>query len=241
VSGEFEALMLSFVFKAMRQTIPKSDFLGNARNQDWYTDLFDFELAKNFSQGKSVGLSAYLQQDLQRLQHRQASQRHPVVPGPGPAYRSDPVSPTEPRLQASASMPDPLSEAMILPVVGRLSSHYGERSDPLTGEVKFHHGIDITSPIGTEIRAALPGMVTFSGWQQGYGQTIILSHDNGYITQYAHNSANLAHVGEHVGRGQPIALVGQSGRATGPHVHFEVRNDGGALDPVLLLANKAAM
>jgi murein DD-endopeptidase MepM/ murein hydrolase activator NlpD len=86
-----------------------------------------------------------------------------------------------------------------MPVVGRLTSPYGVRSDPLTGETKFHHGIDIASPAGTAIRAALPGTVTFSGYKQGYGLTVVISHADGYATQYSHNCENLVQVGERVG------------------------------------------
>jgi len=130
---------------------------------------------------------------------------------------------------------------MILPVVGQLSSPFGERSDPFTGDAGLHQGIDIASPIGTVIRAALPGTVTFSGWMRGYGQIVILSHTNGYTTHYAHNHENLVQEGERVSRGQPIALVGQSGRSTGPHVHFEVRKDGRSIDPMPLLASKVTI
>ena len=84
-------------------------------------------------------------------------------------------------------------------VVGRLTSPYGVRSDPLTGGTKFHHGIDIASPAGTAIRAALPGTVTFSGWKQGYGLTVVISRADGYTTQYSHNSENSVRVGERVG------------------------------------------
>jgi murein DD-endopeptidase MepM/ murein hydrolase activator NlpD len=242
VSQEFEALLLSQVFKAMRQTVPKSDFLGNVRDRDWYADLFDFELAKTFTHGsKSLGLSAYLQQDLQRMQDRQEPRLHPEAAGSSIDHRPGAMSSAKRRSQAAASLFESPSEALTLPVVGRLSSHYGERSDPSTGEAQYHHGIDITGSLGTEIRAALPGTVTYSGWIRGYGQTVILSHENGLTTHYAHNSANFVQPGEHVGRGQPIALVGQSGRATGPHVHFEVRKDGRAIDPMPLFDQKTVI
>jgi murein DD-endopeptidase MepM/ murein hydrolase activator NlpD len=163
VSQEFEALLLSFVFKAMRQTVPKSDFLGKARDRDWYADLFDFELAKNFTHGKSLGLSAYLQQGLQPTPTRPAPHPHAGAPRPSPAWHAEPVTSADPRPPTAATEAESLSEAMILPMIGRLSSHYGERPDPLTGEGQFHHGIDIASPTGTEIHAALPGTVAFSG------------------------------------------------------------------------------
>jgi murein DD-endopeptidase MepM/ murein hydrolase activator NlpD len=241
VSHEFEALLLSFVFKAMRQTVPRSGFLGKARDRDWYADLFDFELAKSFTYGKSVGLSAYLQQDLQRLQGRQEQRLPPGPQSPSIGHSPESAPPREARSPTATPPFEAPIEAIILPVIGQLSSHYGERSDPFTGEAGFHRGIDIASPIGTEIRAALPGTVTFSGWIQGYGHMVILSHANGYTTHYAHNHENLVQEGERVSRGQPIALVGQSGRATGPHVHFEVRKDGRSINPMPLLAHKAAV
>jgi murein DD-endopeptidase MepM/ murein hydrolase activator NlpD len=240
VSREFETLLLSFVFKAMRKTIPKEDPLGKAQDRDWYTDLFDFELAKNFTRGKSVGLSAYLQQSFQRMQNRPALLASPTARGLSAEYRPKAAPPVDTRRLTVAFPFEPLSQAMILPVVGRLSSHYGDRPDPFTGEAKQHRGIDIISPVGTEIRAAWPGIVTFSGWKDGYGQTVILSHTDGYTTQYAHNSENLVQLHERVSHGQPVALVGQTGRATGPHVHFEVHKNGSPIDPMPLLTEKTA-
>jgi murein DD-endopeptidase MepM/ murein hydrolase activator NlpD len=247
VSRDFEALLLSLVFKAMRQTVPKSDFLGKGRNKDWYSDLFDIELAQSFTRdkGNRIGLSAHIQQDL-----RQVPIRYGVTPqSPRPDQQSVQGQATRglaaPRQDPNshpAAEPAELSKVqMALPVVGLLTSHYGVRSDPFTPAEKFHHGLDIASPIGTPIHAALPGTVTFSGWKQGYGLTLIISHAEGYTTQYSHNSENLVQVGEHINHinhKQPIALVGQSGRATGPHLHFEVKQEGKTIDPLPLIARK---
>jgi murein DD-endopeptidase MepM/ murein hydrolase activator NlpD len=111
----------------------------------------------------------------------------------------------------------------IWPVEGKVSSGFGQRGDPFKDEGEFHAGLDILAPTGTPIRAAGDGMVEFSGMQSGYGREIILDHGHGLRTVYGHMSALVATGGEHVLRGQVIGYVGQSGRATCPHLHYEVR------------------
>ena len=107
-----------------------------------------------------------------------------------------------------------------------ISSGYGYRTDPVTGRREFHRGVDFAGTPGLEVRAVAAGVVIWSVKRWGYGNLVELSHGNGYVTRYAHNRANLVKVGEKVDKNQPIALLGASGRATGPHVHFEVvRND----------------
>ena len=113
---------------------------------------------------------------------------------------------------------------------GTLTSRFGTRNG------KNHHGIDIGARRGTPIRAANKGKVEFSGWgPTGYGLMIIIKHPGNLTTVYAHNSRNLVKKGSKVKRGQMIARVGKTGRATGPHVHFEVRNDAHAKNPLLYL------
>jgi len=110
---------------------------------------------------------------------------------------------------------------------GVLTSRYGKRGR------KNHDGIDIGARRGTEIRAAASGIVKFSGWgPTGYGLMVIIKHPNKLTTVYAHNSKNIAKKGQRVRRGEVIALVGKTGRATGNHVHFEVRNDTHARNPL---------
>ena len=245
VSREFESLLLSVVFKTMRQTVPKSDFLGKTRDSDWYSDLFDMELARNFTHGRGIGLSTHIQQHLQLTPSQGTTQLRLTQQGQpqhqGSATKNDLAPSSDRHSQIAAAPPMNANGEIAMPVVGRLTSPYGGRADPITGEEKFHHGIDIASPAGTAIRAALPGTVTFSGWKQGYGLTVVISHADGYTTQYSHNSENLVQVGERISCEQTIALIGQSGRATGPHVHFEVKKDGQSMDPTPLLAKKDAV
>ena len=104
----------------------------------------------------------------------------------------------------------------------RVASGYGRRIDPVYRTPKMHHGMDFTAPIGTDIYATGNGKVTFAGWKQGYGNTLIIDHGFGYETLYAHCSKLLAKVGQKVTRGEVVALVGNSGKSTGPHLHYEV-------------------
>jgi murein DD-endopeptidase MepM/ murein hydrolase activator NlpD len=111
----------------------------------------------------------------------------------------------------------------IWPVEGRVGSGFGEREDPFNGEGKFHSGIDIEAPYGTPVRAAADGDVTSAAMVSGYGREIVLNHGHDLETVYGHLSALAVLPGQHVIRGQVIGYVGQSGRATGPHLHYEVR------------------
>lgn len=112
-----------------------------------------------------------------------------------------------------------------------ISSGFGYRSDPFTGGAAFHAGLDFKGPIGAPIYAAARGKVSFAGVRQGYGNCIEITHGNGLLTRYAHMSAFRARVGDPVGPGSVIGLIGNSGRSTGPHLHFEVRINDRPLNP----------
>ncbi len=109
------------------------------------------------------------------------------------------------------------------PVEGRVASSFGEREDPINGEGAFHSGVDIDAPYGTPVRAAGDGDVTGAEMGAGYGREVELNHGHDVLTLYGHLSAIAVIAGQHVTRGQVIGYVGQSGRATGPHLHYEVR------------------
>jgi murein DD-endopeptidase MepM/ murein hydrolase activator NlpD len=109
------------------------------------------------------------------------------------------------------------------PLEGRVTSSFGERLDPFNGEGAFHSGIDICAPYGTPVRAAADGEVSGAPLGTGYGRGIVLDHGHDVVTVYGHLSAIAVLPGQHVIRGQVIGYVGESGRATGPHLHYEVR------------------
>lgn len=119
--------------------------------------------------------------------------------------------------------------SFIWPLSGTITSRFGYRN--IFGSTSFHSGLDIAAPYGTQISAADGGTVTFAGWRGSYGQTVIITHDDGTVTYYAHCSSLLVNAGDKVYQGQAIARVGMTGTATGYHCHFEVRVNGKSVDP----------
>jgi murein DD-endopeptidase MepM/ murein hydrolase activator NlpD len=118
----------------------------------------------------------------------------------------------------------------------QVGSRFGYRSDPFTGGARFHSGVDIKARSGDTVGASQPGVVEFAGWYYGYGNMIVVNHGGGVTTRYAHLSSFLVSVGSRVERGQIIARAGSTGRATSPHLHYEVRVDGNAINPFQILA-----
>lgn len=121
------------------------------------------------------------------------------------------------------------------PVAGRMSSDFGNRVHPIDRSVKFHSGLDIAVPKGTPVDASASGTVKFAGWSGGYGNLLVLEHADGRETRYAHLDKILVAEGDSVNAGQQVALSGSTGKSTGPHLHFEIREKGRALDPESLL------
>jgi len=119
-----------------------------------------------------------------------------------------------------------------IPTHSHVSSQFGGRRSPISGRQEHHTGIDVPAPAGTRINAAADGIVRLSGWNGGFGNTVIIDHGNGYSTLYAHNSRNRVTVGQRVTRGQHIADVGTTGMSTGNHLHFEIRRNGVPVNPM---------
>lgn len=117
------------------------------------------------------------------------------------------------------------------PVKGDLTSYYGQRKHPKTGEEDFHTGIDISDNPGNPVTATADGIVSFSGWNGGSGNLVVIEHGFGYSTFYAHNKMTTVKVGQRIKRGDIISYVGSTGNSTGPHVHYEVWRNGGPVNP----------
>ncbi len=206
-SKEFEAMFLYELLKEMRAASGGGLF-GKGLSGEVYQTLFDMEIARRLAE-RGTGISEVLEKALTRREgsHQTAV---PVV--------------EKPHGKASGRR--------ALPVEGRISSPYGPRSDPFTGKSRFHKGLDIAAPRGTPIYPRGPGEVIFSGALSGYGNIVIIRHPDGVVTRYAHNEKNLVEAGEEVDGTRPIGLVGSTGRATGPHLHYEVLVDGRPVDPL---------
>jgi murein DD-endopeptidase MepM/ murein hydrolase activator NlpD len=128
----------------------------------------------------------------------------------------------EQKLGSPSDVPAEERSAPTLPVSGTITSTEGWRRDPFNGELRFHRGTDIAAPLNTAIQAVEGGVVVESGPKGGYGNAVVIQSDSGRRTLYGHNTTNLVRVGDHVQAGDTIAKLGATGRATGPHVHFEV-------------------
>jgi LysM repeat protein len=140
------------------------------------------------------------------------------------------ITPVETARAPSSSSDTAIADtSLISPVSGTINSRFGPRG------ASFHDGIDIAAPEGTPIRAIEAGEVVYSDELRGYGNIVIVRHAGGLVSVYAHNQANLVREGQQVARGEVIAKVGSTGRVTGPHLHFEIRRNNTAQDPLFYL------
>jgi murein DD-endopeptidase MepM/ murein hydrolase activator NlpD len=125
------------------------------------------------------------------------------------------------------------------PTAGYMTSHFGGRLSPFTGVWESHLGIDIAAPAGSPVRATADGVVQMASWSGGYGNVVVIDHGEGYSTRYGHNRQVVVKKGDPVKRGQTVALMGETGHATGPHCHYEVWYRGHPLNPVKFLKEHA--
>lgn len=163
------------------------------------------------------------------------------VPRHLPKIRLQPtVRVVEHDLRSSRRLPATLEFRWPLPV-GGINSFYGKRHDPLDGDTRFHYGVDMDANYGDVVKAAAPGWVVHAGWNGGHGRQVVVQHRGGYRSSYSHLARILVFKGASIAAGQAIGQVGNSGRSTGPHLHFELRRGGHHLDPMRLLGRKVVL
>jgi murein DD-endopeptidase MepM/ murein hydrolase activator NlpD len=150
------------------------------------------------------------------------------IPGATRPLPVETITPAEPA-PATPVLPEPGFETFLWPVNGTINSGFGPRGS------SFHDGIDIAAPEGTPILAIEAGEVIYSDQLRGYGNMVIVRHAGGIVSVYAHNEANLVREGQTVTRGEVVAKVGSTGRVSGPHLHFEIRRNNAAQDPLRYL------
>jgi murein DD-endopeptidase MepM/ murein hydrolase activator NlpD len=121
---------------------------------------------------------------------------------------------------------------------GWISSYFGQRADPFTGYSAVHKGLDFAGPEGTKVTAVAAGLVTYAGDRAGFGEMVEINHGNGLATRYCHNEKLLVKQGDMVRKGQELALMGSTGRSTGPHLHFEVLKNGAQVDPLRFIGEE---
>jgi flagellar protein FlgJ len=228
---KFESYLAQVMLREMRKTVPDGGFFSGP-SMETFVDMFDEAVAERIAEGGRLGLADQLARSIDpSLSERGAGAIG--LPGLPPVYglqgRSIPLQ------RPDAVYPDvPGGHGHKLgrwPVDGAVSSNFGRRSDPFTGEHRHHAGLDIAAAEGTPIRAVEGGEVVLAGRRKGYGNVVMVRHNDGTTGLYAHCRDLGVQTGTRIRAGQTIATVGSTGRATGPHLHFELRSDGTAVDP----------
>jgi murein DD-endopeptidase MepM/ murein hydrolase activator NlpD len=225
-ASEFESLFIYEMLKGARSTVEKSDFFGDRKGEEIYTSMLDLEYSKIMSEGNGMGLKDALMDQFSSYLADKGVDVPKIVPRATSPFAMKAYGGGDEGAQ---------EQGFTLPVRGRVSSEYGLREDPITHKDAFHKGMDIAAPAGTKVFAAMPGTVIFSGDKGGYGNVVEIKHDNGHVSVYGHNRENLVKAGDRVDRNSVIATVGSTGRSTGPHLHFEIRVEGYAVNPEELL------
>ncbi len=230
---EFEALFVAYLLKVMRETIEESGLADGGLGRGVYTELFDQEVARAVALRSPLGISDTILRGLSRDREITPASRSqdtrerrdeaglrgiPAAGRPAPA------------VDIGGEVPD-----FRLPVQAPVSSVFGTRVDPFDGRLRFHRGIDLAAPVGTAVCAALGGRVVHAGHEDGYGNTVMIEHGDELRTRYAHLGTISVKTGETVGNRERIGSVGNTGRSTGPHLHFEVVRLGKAVDPADLM------
>jgi murein DD-endopeptidase MepM/ murein hydrolase activator NlpD len=230
LASEFEAMMLNNMLRGMRQSMLGEEEEGGL-GSDTMTATFDQELALTLSRARGFGLAQQLLGSLDKRAQAVAAAKPALVPGPPLAGEPE----EGPAMPAAAVFPDRHDSETDLRSatggLGALSSSYGIRQDPFGRGLRFHSGVDIAAAYGREVPAAGAGRVVEAGDHGAYGNTVVVEHQGGVQTRYAHLSALNVTIGQDVAAGQVIGRVGQSGRATGPHLHFEVLEGGKPVNP----------
>jgi len=242
VAREFESVLLTQLITAMRKTIPESGMLEASANRKMLDGAFDHEVAESLAANGGLGIAEQIVAQIQRQEHgrvpapasRVAAHADAASVGAsptaaGPAARGNAVA------WAASTAASTASGGVVTPVDGAVSSGFGMRTDPFTGEPRFHAGVDLAAPRGAAIRTVADGEVVYSGWRHGEGRVVEVQHAGGLVTSYAHAQRTLVAAGQHVVAGEVVATVGSSGRASGPHLHFAATRHGQVIDPTGLL------
>jgi murein DD-endopeptidase MepM/ murein hydrolase activator NlpD len=217
---ELEVVFFAQLIEALRRTLPAGGLFAHTPGSNVYEGWFDRELATTLAAGDPLDLATRLAPatTASRDDHGNAGER---------LARAGESGATVPAALPAAFR----GGSVVAPVAGVVSSPYGVREHPISGARHMHHGIDFAASVGAAVRAVAPGRVVASGWGGGAGRRVVLEHADGYRTVYAHAGRTFIRPNDTVVAGQRIATVGSSGRATGPHLHFEVHRDGVPLDP----------
>jgi murein DD-endopeptidase MepM/ murein hydrolase activator NlpD len=234
-SEQFEAIFLAYLLKVMRETIEESGLTEGGFGKSIYTELFDQEISVNMARRGALGISDMLYRDLSARalnngQTGEAESKDPPQKDPG-ALQSPGISDGSAIPVSAPGSSEPDISDLQLPVRAPISSEFGSRRDPFSHQVRFHKGVDLAAPEGMKVVAALPGTVISAGYQSGYGNSVLIQHADGLQTRYCHLQKVNVKAGDVVTSEEVVGTVGNTGRSTGPHLHFEVIRMGKQVDP----------
>jgi murein DD-endopeptidase MepM/ murein hydrolase activator NlpD len=240
LAHQFESLFIAQMLRQMRQSLTMAgDEEGeNGHQFGAMTDTIDTQLAQQLSAAGGIGIADVIMKAFDREQdvRGEGSSGPRVAPlesaGLKPRRHESAEHGVAPVRGGGPSGP----RAVSLPLGQHITSAFGWRKDPISGDTRFHKGVDVRAAYGQNVPAAAGGTVVQAGEQRGYGLTVVIEHGSGMRTRYAHLSEVAVRQGDSVARGQDIGRVGRSGRSTGPHLHFEVLADGQPVDPVQVAA-----
>jgi Rod binding domain-containing protein len=221
LATQFEAMLLSQMLKGMQTAMMDGEESTDGFKAGPLGDVMTQELGLALSRAGGFGLGSMLNGAMSRM---------PGVGG-GSTVDAPAVGSTDAAAPAAYTAPDAAALPAYAVPAPRVSSAFGWRDDPIDGGARFHKGIDLPMPTGSEVRAPADGRVVSVGEQPGYGLTVVVAHGNGLESRYAHLSATDIRPGDPVRAGGLIARSGNTGRSTGPHLHFEVTVNGQAVDP----------
>jgi murein DD-endopeptidase MepM/ murein hydrolase activator NlpD len=230
IAREFEAILVTEMIGAMRRTIPDSGLLAGSSAHRVLDGAFDHEVARSLTARAGLGIAEQIAKQISR----QTGQTH------GEAQRAASTIASVQSHEATRAVAPSAGEPIARPVDGRVTSAFGPRQDPVNGEPEFHGGIDIAAPSGTEVHAVADGTVVFAGARGRAGNVVEVRHDDDLVTTYGHLDRTLVKAGQRIAPGEALATVGSTGRATGPHLHFVVKQKGQVVDPERILGAEPA-
>lgn len=241
-AAQFEQFMVSYAYKNMYSGIEKSEFSGGSMGQDVFMGMFIDEAVKQSGGGpgkRGIADLIVKQYSNQPMVDRKAGTIAAID-----GTRARPDMDVTDALNALAS--GDASEEALLGELSALSAHledkvssgFGMRKHPILKVSRFHDGVDYALPLGEPLRAPAAGKVVFAGKRGGYGNAITIDHGHGFETRYAHLSEVAVKEGDFIGKNEFLGKVGSTGMSTGPHLHFEVRKRGEAVDPRRLLSDR---
>ncbi len=234
LSQQFEAMLMLQMVQQMRRSLLDESEQPEGFGGTTMQETFDGEFSRYLAESGGVGLAGFM---TRTLDGRAAGAASPAGAMAGPASFALPAG-SVPAASGAAGVLGGRSADMVdaptsvdLPLATPVTSAFGWRADPFTGESRFHRGVDLRASYGTEVPAASGGTVVSAGERGTYGTLVVVRDGQGVETRYAHLSATLVKEGDVIAAGTPIGRVGSSGRSAAPHLHFEVLVNGERVDP----------